>query len=263
MNELVVCTTFKREELLFLALEAIRRDDVSIPIYVFSDRGQCSADLAFVVAHWGALLTVREPHAHYGNSWNLFEACRGTLAEQSLLGIVHLIEDDTVIHRGWLDWARYELSTGVPAAVCARICAPSRISGWYSSLAASWSASDLRVALQHLVPEYFADSRMAMRQIVDEKIFPASRYRKGGAEQDGFLLRAIEYHRWITKSPTKPMATHLGFYGYNHAARAGPTGTLDQRIAFCRELLRDKRRRAELFGKNVTEMEMAAWDGQT
>lgn len=261
MKELVVVPTFLREALLWLCLEAIRRESPDMPIYVFSDRGARSRDLHFAAANFGVSLTVRPQHGRYGNSWNLLDAlCWATKRD---VDIVHLIEDDTILHRGYFDWARKALANQtegtklVPAAVCGRIASPN-IPNWYESPCASWNASHLRSALSHLRPEYLdATTRHEMQRILDEKIFPNSKYKHGGAEQDGFFVRAIEHHRWATLFPPKPLATHLGFTGYNcPPARKGPEGTFEQRISFYRNLLNDRQKRVELFGRTITDKEM-------
>ncbi len=261
MNEICIVTTYQREELLWLCLEAIRREDWEIPIYVFSDRGHESPELRRTVKEFSVgLLQINENHKRYGNSWNVMDAFR--CAVNTDADIVHLVEDDTILHPGYFTWAREALRTEpVPAAVCGRICAP-HITNWYESPCASWSANHLRIALSHLVPEYFAETRLEMQRVIDEKIFPGSRYKHGSTEQDGFFLRAIEHHKWTTNFPPKPLATHLGAWGYNRPKDAQrPTGSFEERIAFCRALLKDKERRVKLFGKSITTAEMEAGNG--
>ena len=85
------------------------------------------------------------------------------------------------------------------AAVCGRIASP-HVTNWYEAPCASWQAAYLRIALEHIVPEYHSHSRLEMQRVLDEKMFPRSLYKKGGAEQDGFFLRCVEHHRWRTCS---------------------------------------------------------------
>ena len=251
MSEICVIPTFQREELLFLCLEAIRREDTTIPIHVFSDRGYSSADLETTCKKFNAFLKIQHDTQGYGNSWNVIEALKdGVKAGHS---IVHLIEDDVILHRGYFEWAKEELAKG-RACVCARIAA-SRIENWYESPCASWNAECLRQALA-LVPQgYFADTREQM-QILLDAAFPKSRYKRGGCEQDGLLLRCVEHFGWKTKFPPKPLATHLGAWGYNRPSNKPPTGTFEERIEFTRALLKDKRKRVELFGQSITEKEL-------
>jgi hypothetical protein len=271
--ELVCVTTFQREELLFLCLEAIRREDAQIPIHVFSDRGAWTKDLAETCAKFEAVLAVMPATNSYGNSENVLNACKW--ATENASEVVHLIEDDTIIHAGYLDWARNQLgafvlqahSATMPlevaikmhgeryAAVCGRSASP-HITNWYDAPCASWNVYRLHDAINHVIPEYFAPSRAEMQKVLDEKMFPKSKYRKGGAEQDGFFLRCIEFYKWKTKFPPKPLATHQGAWGYNRPTHKRPTGSFEERIAWCRKLLTDRDARIKLFGRQVTDAEM-------
>jgi|SRR5579859_958346 len=260
MKEICIVPTWERDELLFLCLEAIRKADPRVTIAVFSDRGYKSDDLVQICLSANANLFITEPHNYYGNSFNLISGAR--FAIDTEYEIVHLIEDDTIIHPNYLEWARRTLEIGdyyrgdQYAAVCARI--PSKhLASWYESPCASWNANYLRKALSHVVPEYFATTRQEMQRVIDTKMFPKSRYARGGAEQDGFFLRCVEHYKWKTRFPEKPLATHLGHYGYNRRGSAPPEGDLTQRIAFSRELLKNERKRIELFGQDITVKEMA------
>ena len=268
MNEIVIVPSYKREELLWLCLEAIRREDANIRIVVFSDRGAGSGELSECVLNWVARLIIRPNHAHYGNSYNLLEACRWAtreLEEEFPPQIIHLIEDDTIIHKGYFAWAREKLRFApfpgygpVYAAVCGRM-GSSHISNWYESPCASWNADCLRQALTHVIPEYFGRTREEMQTVLDTKMFPNSRYKRGGAEQDGFFLRCIEAHGWKTLFPPKPLASHVGWWGYNcPPLRKGPAGTFEERIAACRMMLKNRDERIKLFGYDVTLKEMEA-----
>ena len=267
MNDVVIVTTWQREELLWLCLEAIRRDDPSIPISVYSDRAQNSADLRKACATFDANLRIQIPHSNYGNSFNLLSACSAMTALD--YEIIHLIEDDTIIHKGYLAWAREELTNGFVydvspkfyAAVCGRIPSP-HIPNWYESPCASWNAACLRTALGHIVPEYFSGDVKQMLKALDETMFPNSKYKRGGSEQDGYFLRCIEHHGWKTLFPPKPLATHAGGWGYN-SHRKRPEGTFEERIEWCRKMLTNKEMRKGFFGSSITDREMAAWDGKT
>jgi hypothetical protein len=269
MNEVVIVTTWNREELLYLCLEAIRRDDSEITIVLLIDRGALSNEIEEMCHKWELDRIVRPQHSYYGNSWNLLDGCKQVL-ETYNPDIVHLIEDDTLIHKGYPAWARRELSARntkddekTYAAVCGRIGSP-HIPNWYESPCASWNADCLRTALGHLVPEYFTPDRKEMQRVLDEVMFPKSKYRKGGSEQDGAFLRCIEFHGWRTCFPPVPLATHFGFWGYNcPASWERPKGSFEERIQYCRDLLRDKERRNLIFGHGITAKEMAGWDGQT
>ena len=262
-NDVVLVTTFDRDELLFLCLEAIRRDDETIPIQVFSDRNHWSDDCQRMCETLGALAVRRWNHSFYGNSWNLLMGCEYIIGTCPAAEIVHLIEDDTIIHKGYLSWAREQLKSGEYAAVCGRIGSP-HIENWYEAPCASWKADRLALCLEHVVPAYFSPSREEMQRVLDEEMFPDSKYKRGGAEQDGFFLRCIEHHKWKTKFPPTPLASHIGWWGYNQPpGRDRPAGSFVDRVAQCRALLTNRERRKELFGHRITESEMMGWDGRT
>ena len=256
MKELVIVPTYKREELLWLCLEAIRREDALIPVYVFSDHAEDSKDFAAVCHGHFCTPMVRPEHNYFGNSYNVIESMRALLRAYSELEILHLIEDDTILHPGYFSWARAKLANGNYQAVCGHI--GNHLDTWYTSPCASWNVACLRKCLEFVPEGYFCETREGMQKILDEcEHFKASRFRYGSAEQDGFFLRCIEHFGWRTAFPEKPLCTHLGWHGYNRPRSDGPVGTLPEKIAWTRKLLADTRRRYELFGQRITDAEMA------
>jgi glycosyltransferase involved in cell wall biosynthesis len=256
MSELVIVTTWNREELLYLCLEAIRAQDDEIPIRVYSDRDASTPDLLQACDAFHASVTVRGPHRFFGNSYNTLHAFGAAVFDPNVK-IVHSIEDDTIIHRGYLNWARKMLAAGGLACVTGR---RAECPNWYESPCASWNADQLREALGHIIPEYFQESREAMVKVLDSKMFPKSRYLRGGGEQDGFFLRCIEHHQWKTAYPPMWLASHIGWFGYNRPpGHERPPGTFEQRIAAARELWNDLDRREKLFGQRIARAE---WEGR-
>lgn len=265
MRETVAVFTYRRDPLLYLCLEAIRREDQQIGVTVYSDRGENSPRLREICKTWGAGLSVNMQPKGHGNSSNII---RGM--EASLIGtdIVHIIEDDTILHgAGWFKWARkilaplegaytFEHKPSNYAVALARMPGDPP-STWYESPCVSWNSEHLAIALQHIPDGFFAPNRLAMLAVLDAA-FPKSRYRMGSGEQDGFFLRVIELRGWRTAFPPQAFASHLGFYGYNQpVGRTEPPGTFEEQVDFCRKLFRDKERRYELFGQGMTDREMA------
>lgn len=251
-KEIVVIPTYKRDELLWLALEAIRRQYQG-EIAVFCDHAWRSLDLLATCERFDAPFHCLIGKG-YGNSWNVIRSLRFGASIEGI-EIVHLIEDDTILHDGYFEWARLALSNKAIAAVNGRV-PQDPTTTWYESPCASWNIAQLRQALEKVPLGYFAETREEMQAVLD-RAFPNSHYIYGSAEQDGFFLRCIEFFKWKTKFPEKALASHIGFFsdGYNQPRR-GPDGTFEERIAFCRALLYDRQRRMEFFGQRITDSEM-------
>lgn len=253
-NEIVMVPTFARNELLWLCLEAIRLQDAKVKIVVFSDRGHEGAELAETCSKFDAHWMVRRKTIGFGNSFNVIEGLRFCSAFGTVDDIVHAIEDDTIIHPGYLAWARAHLASGNYAVALGRIPGDT-LSTWYESPCASWNVGCLSLCLEKLPIGYFADTREEMQKVVDAA-FPHSKFQFGSAEQDGFFLRCLEFFKWKTAYPPHSFASHIGAWGYNRPTDKGPDGTFEERVAYCRALLYDKQRRTELFGQAITEREM-------
>lgn len=252
MKEIVEVTTFKRPELLWLCLEAIRREDQKIPIHVSSDREDSSPELIKSCEEFHVGLS-RHYARGYGNSSNVIDVLRHGVTFVPN-GIVNLIEDDTIIHRGYFEQIRRALSSGKFAVALGRV--PADItSTWYTSPAVSWDSQSLERCLELIPLGYYAETREEMQKVIDHA-FPHSKYRFGSAEQDGAFLRCLEFLKLKSWYPEHDLASHLGFFGYQTDWSRQPKGTFEERISYCQKLLYDKARRTELFGQAVTEREM-------
>ncbi len=252
MNEVCIITTYKRDELLWLCIEAIRKQFAGI-VWIFSDHGRQNPDLWRLSLRFGAQLFFARGQG-YGNSSNLIGAMKTALVGP--WEILHCVEDDTIIHPSYFDWARAMLSTKRYAAVCGHV--GNELDTWYTSPCASWDAEHLRKCLKLVPPGYLeATTREEMQKILDECLtFKKSHYRYGSAEQDGYFLRCIEHFGWKTKFPEKPLAQHMGWWGYNRAGHKGPEGTFEERIAAVRKAINDKTFRTAMFGQRITQAEM-------
>ena len=254
MSEVVCIATYKRDELLALCLEAIRAQDKEIPIMVFSDRGWESDDLRFLCLQENASLCYGIDDVGYGNSRNVIRAMwEGVIAPSA---IVHFIEDDTILHPSYLDWARGMLATKRFAAVCGHV--GNEQDTWYTSPCASWLPDKLQICLEAIPKGYLeARTREEMQKILDDcELFKKSKFRFGSAEQDGYFLRCIEHFGWKTSFPKKPLCTHLGWFGYNRPSHLGPIGNFEQRVKWCRGILASKQKRVEMFGKRIVDLEI-------
>src|SRR5215472_1307797 len=169
MRDLAIVFTFRRDALLFLCLEAIRADDPDIPIDVYADRGHSSMDLIDTCKLMNAHLAIRGNDKEvFGNSRNIILGIHESLVLfPGKPDIVHLIEDDTIINRGYFAYARNALASGRCAVALGRIPGDPP-STWYESPCVSWNREKLEFALQNVPPGYIeAPTRMDMLRIVD------------------------------------------------------------------------------------------------
>jgi hypothetical protein len=254
MKEICAVFTYQRDELLYLCLEAIRSQDRELHIMVFSDRGHYTPDLVETCRKFNTSYVVRKKAVGYGNSFNVIEGLRWCCGMGC--DVVHAIEDDTIIHAGYLEWARMKVFNNPVQYAVALGRIPSDIeSTWFESPCVTWNAKCLEMCLEKIPLNYFSETIEGMQKAVDAA-FPHSKFCFGSAQQDGFFLRCLEFFKFRTAYPGTSFASHLGTYGYNRPGGLKPDGTLDERVAFFRKLLYDKTRRTEQFGQEITEREM-------
>ncbi len=268
MKDICIVTTYKREELLYLCLEAIR-EQFTGPVWVFSDHAYQSAELLRTGTRFGAMTFFVKESNRYGNSANVINSMKTALAGHS--EIIHMIEDDTIIHPGYFEWARAKLSLYTagprtqnavlhtyPYAVALGRIPGDAASTWYESPCVSWNAGCLRQCLELIPPGYLeATTREEMQKILDDcPTFKKSKFKFGSAEQDGFFLRCLEYFGWKSAYPDKSFASHMGWWGYNRDTHEGPVGTFEERVEICRRALYDKAFRTAMFGQRITQTEM-------
>jgi hypothetical protein len=254
-TEIVIVPTYKRDELLYLCLEAIRKQFEGT-VWAMSDRCAESPELYSMEKNFRATIFVRSEHPYYGNSFNALESLCWAIQPEYEYETISIIEDDTILHPGYFAWARGMLNTKRYAAVCGHV--GNALDTWYTSPCASWRAENLKQCLE-LVPTYYLEARTReeMQRILDgAPQFKKSKFKYGSCEQDGFFLRCIEHFGWRTAFPEKPLCAHLGWFGYNRDGHSAPTGNFEQRIQACQDLLANKQRRVELFGQRIVELEL-------
>lgn len=257
-EEVCIVATFGREELLLLSLEAIRKAAPDLTVKVFPDRGSCTRDVLRICREFNCSVHPRPFHRKFGNSYNLLSAMQSVLIIDNPQ-IVHLVEDDTIVHPDYFLWARNKLrSDGSDYAAAYAHCSDTDTrTKWYESPCASWDADHLKKALSAVPDGYFAETREEMKKVL-RAAFPKSKAARSGAgEQDTFFLCCIEAFDWKTVHPKRPLATHLGFWGYNRPPGvSGPTGSFPERVEACRKFLTDKAARGVHFGERITTLEL-------
>lgn len=240
MKELIIVPTFERSEMLYVTLEAIRAADPELPIHVFPDRG---SDENEVCARHGAIAHKTIAHTYHGNSFVMLESLKWAYKQKA--DIVYVIEDDAVVYPDFFEWCRSSLKAHPDIfAACGWRYSPDAlppcfgpdiIIPWYLSVATALPKKSLYGIIQHACPEYYSD----MKSYLD-RAYPASN-RRGSMhyEQDGLTLRVCESESKRCAWPRRPRATHIGWRGYHMPSGAALGGTLDERVAIAKLLLRN------------------------
>jgi DNA-directed RNA polymerase subunit RPC12/RpoP len=180
---------------------------------------------------------------YHGNSFNVLEALKW--AHLQNVSLAHIVEDDAIVTPDFFQWSRAALeSRPTLFAACGWRYSPDAlppadgpdiIIPWYLSVCASLPRRSLVAILQHAKPEYYAD----MKGYLDAA-YPGS-HRKGSMhyEQDGLCLRVCESMSQSCAWPRRPRATHVGWKGYHQPQGKEIPGTLDERIAVVRLLIKN------------------------
>jgi hypothetical protein len=238
MREVTLVPTYKRSDMLWCVLEAIRKAEPLMSIHVFPDRG---TDETAITNKFGATHHLTWQHCYHGNSANMLEALKW--AYQQHYDTVFVIEDDAVVDRSFFDWCRRALDDKEIFAACGWTYSPDAMPPadgpdikmpWYLSVAAALPFQSLHQIVQHARPEYYGN----MKAYLDSR-YPGS-HRRGSMhyEQDGLILRVCESQQKRCAWPRRPRATHIGFRGYHMPQGKELKGTLEDRVAIIKLLLK-------------------------
>jgi hypothetical protein len=239
MRELVIVPTYKRSDMLFVCLEAIRAAEPDIPLHVFPDRG---TDEIAICQRFNAVHHLTLQTSYHGNSYNMLSALAWAYEQHP--DTVFVIEDDAIVDPTFFDWCRSALSDKSIFAACGWTYSPDAFPPcdgpdikipWYLSVAAAIPFHSLYGIVQHARPEYYGN----MREYLD-KAYPASN-RRGSMhyEQDGLILRVCESESKRCAWPRRPRATHVGWTGYHMPEGKELHGTLESRVAVIKLLLKN------------------------
>lgn len=252
MREVVIVPTYKRSEMLYCCLEAIRVADSEIPIRVFPDRG---TDESAICEKFYASQQLTVPTTYHGNSYNVLEALKWAYGQQ--YERVFIVEDDAIVDPTFFSWARAALDKDHDDlfAACGWQYSPNALIGegpdlmipWYLSVCACIPRRSLYGIVQHARPEYYSN----MQSYLD-RAYPGSP-RRGSMhyEQDGLVLRVCESESKRCIWPRRPRATHIGFHGYHMDGKA-PEGTLEERVAVIKLALANPAMLRALMSGGVT-----------
>ena len=268
--ECVIVPTYKRTELLACCLRRVREQSKTIPIFVFSDRGEYSLELKTVCCDFFADLIIQPKHDYSGNSMNAGEALR--FAYNSNYQMVMYLEDDTFVKPGWLDWTREmheELDDTFPLfASCGWVfnhqmpfSMESYLAQWIYIPQFSITRKKLELVMPHLGPLYYRDMCEYIQSRFPTNAINALYPNVVHYEIDGLLQRVLmdSHSQCVWRATT--MVDHFGAGGYNRGWDNYENlfigcNTFDERVARLEELYKDIYWRAETFGRSHVEREV-------
>lgn len=241
MNEVCLVPTYRRQDLLVLCFEHIRRAAPDMEIHCFPDRGSDERDIC---NRFGVTCHLTWPHTTHGNSANVMEMLKWA-KERTATKTIFVVEDDVLVDQTYFDWSRQALKNHPDAfAACgwqpspdmAVHDGPDYLMGWYLSVCAALPRRSLEAITQHSRLEYYVDLQSYL-----DRAFPTS-HRRGSKhyEQDGLALRVMESEQRRCVWPRRPRAQHCGWYSDNYHATGKPLeGTLDERVSRLRMIVQN------------------------
>ena len=239
MNEICIVPTFKRSDMLYVCLQAIRAAEPLLPLHVWADRGTDERDVA---NRFNAIHHFTIPHSCHGNSYVMLEAIKWASGQHP--STVFIVEDDAIVSPDFFSWCREALKRPSLFAACGWQYSPDALPPadgpdllipWYLSVAAALPERSLYKIVQHARPEYYGN----MKSYLDS-CYPASN-RRGSMhyEQDGLVLRVMEAESQVCAWPRRPKAIHVGWRGYHMPEGKDLVGTLESRVQVIKLLLKN------------------------
>ena len=254
MKDIVIIPAYFRGEFLHLCMENLVKCpeiwDAEIRVYHDFKVGDAEkferelAEVETVVNHWRALLgkqfrsMLRKPTEYYGNTYNVLEAYKETLASEARY--VYLVEDDIIVHPDFFKWHEAAQNEGTFCSIggsCDRSIHP-----YFASLGVCWSRQNLASIVEHAVPAYYERQLPYIMQK-----FPQSKMECHMIEQDGMISRVIERDNQKVIWANPAVCSHVGLWGYHRSI--GPDAmiaaglanvSLEQKISNLRVALRSK-----------------------
>lgn len=241
MRQVCIVPTWNRSDMLFCTIEAIQAADPELPIHIFPDRGSDEREVCSRfqnVEHHRTLA-----HSYHGNSFNNLEALKWAYKHQ--YEMVFIIEDDAIVDPTFFDWCReaFIRNPNIFAACGWQFSpdspkphdGPDYIIPWYLSVAAAIPRKSLYSIVQHACIDYYAD----MKSYLDLAYPASNRRRSNHYEQDGLTLRVMEAESKFCAWPRRPRVTHIGFRGYHMTDGHEIPGSLDERVAVIKLLMKN------------------------
>jgi hypothetical protein len=264
VKECVLVPTYKRNEFLWCALKSIRAQDWKIKVFIFSDRGEDSAELRMVADYFNAHLRIIPRHNYYGNSYCVMEAFRWSYEHGYEL--IHICEDDAMQHYDCLGWHREThglfkdlfCSCGWVFNLHAPITDDYMFAPWYYAPNACFTREKLGLIVKHANPLYYNDP---VKYVLET--FPKSILHDKGKqrttkfyEQDAICQYVMEQGKSQVAWRASALIDHVGISGYNKPDGIKFEGTLEERVAQVEALVADHYWRANIFSRKVVEREI-------
>lgn len=259
-KDLVIVTSYKRPEFLYLCLEHLyaARDSHSKHIRVYEDSkpedrerfASEFADIQEVLSYWkrglGSRLqmVLRHPNIYYGNSFSTLEAYKRAFHED--WDFVHLIEDDCLVTQDYFDFQDAVQNDGDYFCTIAGQCSrnptyPPIVDGYfesdqYMSVGVCWKRENLQPVIQHACEQYYQNATLHILQNFKNSVNGLKMM-----EQDGLIQRVAEQQFQKFAFSCIPRALHCGVFGYHRGIGEDNMfqGTLAERIEKYREALED------------------------
>jgi hypothetical protein len=181
-----------------------------------------------------AQLAVRDVDYPSG-SYNVFTAMREALGWVGPDDVIHVLEEDILIGRGYFGFHRsaHRITPGAySVSACENIFLPDEtrvqqrensvyLSGAFQVWGSSYRPDRVEKILKRLRPEYFADMGKAMAAEFGE-----ANMLRTGALYDGVMANDLAQQGMHVTFPFVPRAYHAGFEGlsYGDMALTGPAG---------------------------------------
>lgn len=259
MRDLVIVTTYRRPEYLYVCLEALLAAGAADKeIWVVQDNHvgdrnseQVDLDMSFVVGVFAPKFLFfkwvrRRPHTYVGNSYSVLDAY--SVALRSKFRFIYLVEDDIFVNDDFFKWHEAVQAAGDYFCTVARIACkqfnPSEAdagayyvsNSLYSSLGVCWRRENLSKVARHANVNFYKDALGYVKSN-----FSPSLLGPAFTEQDGLIRRVImsSEEKLLVAFPAIRRANHIGVTGY-HRSRGIPfTGSIGQKIDTLKGSLQD------------------------
>jgi hypothetical protein len=244
MKDLILTTTFRRPEMLWLCLENISAcpeyAECDHQIWVDSHQNeQPHPDLQQVLKHFSPLgFSVYQADQTSSDAMNSLTLTILVNAYRSDYRDVILVEEDIMVARDFLRYTRAVLDnfdcwcsvgSGHIGTDIERIDFSNHFSPW----GVGWKREDLRYFVEHAKPEYYQDIYGYVA-----KTFPGT--GPNDAAWDGLANRLVKVNNFKVAFPHVPRCFHAGIYGqYRTRTSRLQDGPLAQKVNELRERFQD------------------------